>query len=134
MIGSCSGTRLVIGFVLLVLIDWIFWLSWSVDRLYRPVYRSIGIRMGSRIVPAILAWATMAVGIEVFVLSTQKAAVSAGHRFRMGALLGFVIYGTYDFTTAAVLPRFPASLAAVDIVWGTLLCGIVSLLTGFVKK
>lgn len=129
-----AGARPVVGFLLLVLIDSIFWLSWSVDRLYRPAYRSLGIRMSPRILPAILAWATIAIGIEVFVLSTPGAMASARHRFWSGALFGFVLYATYDFTTAAVLPHFPAWLAVVDIVWGTLLCGLVALLTGFVKK
>jgi uncharacterized membrane protein len=36
-----------------------------------------------------------------------------------GALLGFVVYGVYDFTNLATLRHYPVKLAIVDVAWGT---------------
>lgn len=36
-----------------------------------------------------------------------------------GALFGFFCYATYDLTNLATLRNWPASLAAIDIAWGT---------------
>lgn len=38
-----------------------------------------------------------------------------------GAALGFVAYGTYDFTNYATLRDWPPQVVAVDLAWGTVL-------------
>lgn len=43
-----------------------------------------------------------------------------------GALLGAVAYGTYDLTNLATLKGYTWQVAAVDIVWGTVLTGTVA--------
>lgn len=50
----------------------------------------------------------------------------------LGAVLGFVAYGTYDMTNLAVMRDWPLGMTVVDIVWGTFLtataatCGFVA--------
>lgn len=39
----------------------------------------------------------------------------------MGAVLGFVAYGTYDLTNLSTVKGFTVAVAAVDIAWGTAL-------------
>lgn len=46
-----------------------------------------------------------------------------------GALLGLMCYATYDLTNMATIKNWPPSIVAIDIVWGTVLTGSVSLLT-----
>lgn len=41
-----------------------------------------------------------------------------------GAALGFIAYGTYDATNLATLRGYPASLALVDLAWGTALTAV----------
>ena len=45
---------------------------------------------------------------------------------RNGALFGFFTYATYDLTNLAVLRGYPASIAVIDIAWGTVLCTAVT--------
>jgi uncharacterized membrane protein len=42
----------------------------------------------------------------------------------MGALLGFVAYGTYDLTNLSTIKGFTPTVAAVDMAWGTFLTGV----------
>lgn len=53
-------------------------------------------------------------------------------RFRDGAVLGALAYGTWGFTGASVLRRFPVRLAAADCAWGSLLSGASAVVAGAV--
>jgi uncharacterized membrane protein len=43
-----------------------------------------------------------------------------------GALFGFMCYMTYDLTNLATLKNWPIKLVLVDIVWGTFITTLVS--------
>ena len=47
----------------------------------------------------------------------------------LGATLGLVAYAAFDLTNLAVLQGYPATMAWVDMIWGTILTGTVSGLT-----
>jgi uncharacterized membrane protein len=49
--------------------------------------------------------------------------------FLLGALLGLVAYGTYDLTNQATLKEWPSIVTVVDLVWGSLLTGVVSIIS-----
>lgn len=62
------------------------------------------------------------VGVVVF--AAQPAQGDVVKAALLGGLLGLIAYGTYDLTNLATLKSFPPIVAAVDIVWGTLLTGV----------
>ncbi|MBS3902835.1 MAG: DUF2177 family protein [Anaplasmataceae bacterium] len=43
-----------------------------------------------------------------------------------GAVFGMVAYATYDLTNQATLRDWPVIVTVVDIIWGTILTGVVS--------
>jgi uncharacterized membrane protein len=45
-----------------------------------------------------------------------------------GALFGLVVYGVYDLTNWSVLRGYGPTVAVVDILWGMVACGAVSML------
>lgn len=46
-----------------------------------------------------------------------------------GAILGFMCYATYDLTNMATIKNWPLSIVLIDLAWGTVLTGSVSILT-----
>ena len=46
-----------------------------------------------------------------------------------GAVLGFLCYATYNLTNMATIAKWPLQIVLIDIVWGTVLTGSVSILT-----
>jgi len=63
----------------------------------------------------------------IIVLYPQiKAEASIGHIFLLGALLGLMAYGTYDFTNLALFKGYTLDTALVDFTWGGFLTGSVS--------
>ena len=70
------------------------------------------------IIFGILCYLTLAFGIYYFGVK-QNSYLNA-------ALLGFVVYGTYNFTNLATIKNYEIKTGAVDIVWGTTLCFLVT--------
>lgn len=46
-----------------------------------------------------------------------------------GAILGFVMYATYDLTNHATLKKWPPILTVVDMAWGTIVTATVATIT-----
>lgn len=107
------------------------WLSQAVPRIYQ---KEIGHLLAEKpqLVPAALFYAAFIVGILYFaaipglkVQSWQLAALN-------GALFGFFTYATYDLTNFATMKNWPLSITVIDIIWGTVLCMVVSVAAYFI--
>lgn len=75
---------------------------------------------------ALLSWLLIVFGVYFFVI---KPAVNNNDIFQIlinGAVFGFVSYGIYDFTTAAIQTMWPLEMIVLDVAWGALLCAICS--------
>jgi uncharacterized membrane protein len=60
-------------------------------------------------------------GIVYFAIMPAVAGGRFARAFLNGALLGFLVYATYDATNLATLKGYPAIIAVADIAWGTFL-------------
>ena len=80
---------------------------------------------------AILAWLLIPLGISLFV---EKVSKNYKQSFFYGAAYGFILYGVYDFTNYATLANWPIILVIVDVLWGTFLCAVSSLILKIIKK
>jgi uncharacterized membrane protein len=49
-----------------------------------------------------------------------------------GAILGMLCYATYDLTNMATIAKWPLVVVIVDIIWGIVLTGSVSLITYYI--
>jgi uncharacterized membrane protein len=54
--------------------------------------------------------------------------------FKTGALLGLLMYGTFDFTNKAIFSKYPSDYALMDTAWGTFAMGASSYVTVEVCK
>jgi uncharacterized membrane protein len=66
------------------------------------------------------------VGIMIFAVLPGIKSASLAHTALMGALYGLFTYATYDLTNLATLKDWPTAIVFVDILWGMVLCGVVS--------
>lgn len=78
-----------------------------------------------RLLPALLVYVLMTVGVLVFVVGRSS---SMGEALALGGLFGFIGYGLYDLTNLATLSAWTVPFVLADMTWGTVLCGTVSLL------
>jgi len=66
-----------------------------------------------------------------------KPAIEAGKARRAlvnGAFLGLVAYATYDLTNQATMRDWPVIVTVVDLIWGTVLTGTVSVVSYLVSR
>lgn len=76
--------------------------------------------------PALTTYVLMALMMVHFIFPRVPAGASISRAFAQGAFGGFLIYGIYDLTNLAILRLYPAPFAMADMMWGTLLFGIVT--------
>lgn len=107
----------------------IVWLTLAVPRLYRPQMGSLLADQPNLPVAAIF-YLLYVVGIVIFVVLPAVGSGSWLTALGLGALLGLVAYGTYDFTNLATLRGWPVTLSFIDVTWGIFLTA-TSALAGY---
>jgi uncharacterized membrane protein len=83
---------------------------------------------------AIIFYLMYIAGILIFAVLPGVAKDSVRHAALWGALFGFFTYATYDLTNLALLKDWPLNIVVVDILWGVVLCTVVSTLSFYVAR
>ena len=102
-----------------------FWLGLAAKNFYT---RQIGFLMTPRVnwTAAILFYLLFVVGLVGFVIAPALEQGSWVRALLFGALFGLISYATYDLTNLATLKNWPLALTVVDMTWGMVLAGSVS--------
>lgn len=103
----------------------ILWLGVVAKRFYN---RHLGHFFRERVnwTAAFIFYALYILGILVFALLPGIDGGSFARTVMLGVLYGLFTYATYDLTNLATLKDWPVKIVVVDIIWGMLLCGLVS--------
>lgn len=122
----------VIAFVLLAVLDFL-WLGVLMSSFYKAQFGDLGRIVDGKFeilyLPAFGVYVLLALGVSFFAI---LPGASLGTVFFRGAVLGLIIYGVYDMTNKATLIKWPLPLMAVDIAWGTFVCGLAALGTHWI--
>lgn len=105
--------------IVFVIADFV-WLGVVAKDLYRSQMGHLlaaDFRMG----PAAIFYLMYLAGIVYFAVTPALASGRWHDAIIPGAVLGFLAYGTYDFTNWAVMRDWPVGLTFVDLAWGVVL-------------
>jgi len=93
--------------------------------------KQIGFLMKSDVnwVAAIIFYLLFILGIVFFVVAPSLSQKSWIQALFSGALFGLITYATYDLTNLATIKNWPLVVTIVDLVWGTVLSSLVSIIT-----
>ncbi len=83
---------------------------------------------------AIIFYILFIAGLVVFVISPAVEKHSWVHALLFGALFGLITYATYDLTNLATLKDWPLTVTIVDLVWGSVLSALISVITFIIKE
>ncbi len=122
----------LVTLVIFFLID-MAWLGAVAKGFYR---KHLGALMSEKIVwpAAILFYLLFIAGLLVFAVRPGLAAGGPVRALLLGALFGLIAYATYDLTNLATMKGWPLVVTVVDLVWGTVLGGLVSFLSAFAAR
>ena len=84
-------------------------------------------------VAAIIFYLLFIVGLVIFVISPAIKEASWMHALLYGALFGLITYATYDLTNLATIKDWPLIVTVVDLIWGTTLAALVSIISYFIS-
>lgn len=81
--------------------------------------------------PAIFTYICLIFGIYYFVIkdNLNKSLNDIGIH---GAIFGFIVYGIYNGTNKATIAEYGINESIKDTIWGSILCGLVSILTVYI--
>jgi len=101
------------------------WLSYASKAFFEP---AVGPLLAAKTnnFAAVLFYVLYVVGIMVFAIRPALGGDGTSPLL-MGAAFGFFAYVTYDLTNLATLKAWPAWLAAMDILWGTLVTALAAM-------
>lgn len=74
------------------------------------------------------------IGALSYFVVTPHASDSLLRIFLIGAFFGLVAYATYDLTNQAVVKNWPLIVTVVDLAWGALLSGAVSVVAVMIVR
>lgn len=107
------------------------WLAFVAKNFYRE---QIGFLMKPDInwTAAIIFYILFIAGLVLFVIAPALERQSWMQALLPGILFGLVTYATYDLTNLATLKDWPLLVTIIDLIWGMLLAGSVSVITYFI--
>lgn len=115
-----------IGSAVAMLVLDIAWLTLAVPRIYQPALGALLADKPNLAVAGVF-YLLYLVGVVVFAVLPAHSGGSWLQALGLGALLGLVAYGTYDFTNLSTLRGWPVGLSLIDVAWGIVLTGITAL-------
>ena len=127
-------------FVSIIVID-LIWIGIIMKSFYieqlRPIGRIVTVNGADKFEPVIWAagacYVALSIGIVQFALPKATPDTTWLATFGIGALLGFVIYATYDFTNYSTLKDYTLAMTFADLAWGSVLGGMVTSIARYVR-
>ena len=120
----------LIALIAFVVIDGI-WLLFISKDLYQ---KEIGHLLSSnpKLLAAVLFYLLFLGGLVYFVINPGIDKESIKTIIISGALFGLMTYATYDLTNLATLKEWPLKITIIDLIWGSSLSCIVSVVTYYI--
>jgi len=116
-----------VAFMAFIVID-LVWLGFIANNLYRK-YLGFLMKPSPNWPVAIIFYLLYLTGVVFFVINPAIAKQSWRYALFTGMFFGFITYATYDLTNLATLKDWPPLITVIDLIWGTTLGGLVSLVT-----
>ena len=115
----------ILPIILLTLFDAIYLTSTS--KIFNNTVTMVqGTPIKMRILPTIICYIALLLGLYHFIIYSNKTKMD---KIIDGLILGFVIYTVYETTNYAIFDKWNITSVLIDILWGTILFGMVTYIT-----
>ncbi len=120
--------KVILSALIIFLVIDFLWLGLIAKNLYEQQLGSL-MKEKFNMVAAFIFYAVFVIGLSIFVIIPSIEAESILKVILLGALFGFVTYATYDLTNYATMEGFPLKIVIIDLIWGTTVATLTSVLT-----
>lgn len=125
--------------LLFIALDAAWFYFYSYKKIYQPQFELINKNSKFKIrkIPAAITYLVLATGLFLFLFycrAKSSKKLKSLKFLALGAIFGFVVYGTYNGTNYATLEKYSLKTAITDTIWGTIVCGVISYIISFSLK
>lgn len=114
-------TPILIAMIVMLMLDAVYLTLTS--GFYNKQVRLIqGGNLKIKIVPTLLVYGVLLVGLYYFILLPKRPVMDA-------VLLGFVIYAVFELTNLAIFDKWSLQAVILDSLWGGILFGLTTFIT-----
>lgn len=123
-------SKYLISYVLVLVIFTVIDMVWLMGVARSTYVAEMGALMkkSPNLVAAVIFYLLYAAGLVVFAIKPGLANESWLWAAVLGACLGLIAYGTYDFTNLAVIEGYGWRIALIDLAWGTTVSAVTAAL------
>lgn len=114
------NTKFLVSSIVLVVLDY-FYLNLISSHFNQQILDVQNSPMKLRIVPAIVCYIALILGINYFILQKESKVLDA-------TLLGLVIYTVYETTNMALFDKWNIKSVLIDSTWGGILFGLTTII------
>lgn len=107
------------------------WLS-KMSKLFYGKHLGFLMAKSPNYLPALIFYLLYAFGLVYFVVMPSLNNHSWLQALISGALFGLICYATYDLSNLATIKDWPLSVTIVDLIWGTSVSSLTSLIIFFI--
>jgi len=122
----------MIATIVFLLID-LLWLGVLSKDLYQEQLGHL-ISNEFKLVPAVIFYVAFVTGLLVLVLKPGLKEKSFKQTILYALIYGFATYGAYDLTNYATMQDFPLLIVVIDLIWGTSLTLVTTVITYVVYR
>lgn len=122
----------IVTFSVFMVID-LLWLGVVAQKLYQ---KYLGFIMTPNInwIAAVVFYIIFVIGMLYFAILPALEEMSLQKAILNGMIYGFITYATYDLTNLATLKDWPLTITIIDMIWGTTLAGLTSVISYLILK
>lgn len=116
-----------ISLTIFLIIDFL-WLGLIAKNIYQKEIGSL-LKEKVNFIAAFIFYTLFVIALTIFVIIPSIETKSILKAVLLGALFGFITYATYDLTNFATLKGFTLKVVIIDLLWGTFIGTVTSVLT-----
>ncbi len=116
----------------------LLWLGVVMKNFYQSQLADFLIKKNGELAPiwwaALIVYVAIPTGLILFVLPRVMGSDSPLVALGWGSLFGLILYAVYDFTNYSLVKGWPLKMVMVDVIWGTVVCGVSSVIMFYIVK
>lgn len=126
--------EILIATIVFLILDF-FWVGIVMrENFNKVIYEVQGHNIELSLIPSMLAYQALIGGLYYFVIKNMDKRLNLCNILSLSIPFALCVYGTFDFTAAAIFSKWNLTTVFMDIFWGTIICSTTAICVGLSRE